>query len=78
MNGNSVSKISWLLIENWLRNPRNSLILVDEFNVNLTIVSRVFNHKIYITSIVNFKWIIDYMYFHTKVIIKNQSFADGK
>ena len=34
---NSVCKISWKLVENWLRNPRNSLILVDEFNVNLSI-----------------------------------------
>ena len=35
---NSVCEISWNLVENWLRNPRNSIILVDEFNVNLTIV----------------------------------------
>ena len=35
---NSVCKISWKLVENWLRNPRKSIILVDEFNVSLTIV----------------------------------------
>ena len=35
---NSVCKISWQLVVNWLRNPRNSFILVDVFNVNLTIV----------------------------------------
>ena len=35
---NSVCKISWKLVENWLRNPRNSIILVAEFIVNLTIV----------------------------------------
>ena len=34
---NSVFKISWKLVENWLRNQRNSLILVDEF-CDLTIV----------------------------------------
>ena len=39
---NSVCKISWKLVENWLRNPRKSIILVDEFNVNLTIVIRNF------------------------------------
>ena len=37
--GNSVCKISWKSVENCLRNQRNSIILVDEFNVNLTIVS---------------------------------------
>ena len=36
--GNSLCKISWKLDENWLRNQRNSIILVDEFNVDLTIV----------------------------------------
>ena len=35
---NSVCKISWKSVENWLINPRISLILVDEFIVNLTIV----------------------------------------
>ena len=34
---NCVCKISWKLVDNWLRNPRNSSILVNEFNVNLTI-----------------------------------------
>ena len=33
---NSVCEIAWQLVENWLRNPRNSIILVDEFYVNLT------------------------------------------
>ena len=33
---NSVFKIEWKLVENWMRNPRNSIILVDEFIVNLT------------------------------------------
>ena len=36
---NSVCEISWNLVEDWLRNPRNSIILVDEFNVNLTIMT---------------------------------------
>ena len=30
-------KLSWKLVQNWLRNPRNSFTLVHEFNVNLTI-----------------------------------------
>ena len=33
----SVCKISWKLVENWLRNPRNSLRLVVNFKGNLTI-----------------------------------------
>ena len=40
MDENSVCKISWELVENWLRNPRNSIILVDKFNVYLTIVKK--------------------------------------
>ena len=35
---NSVCKISWQLVKNWLRNPRNSFTMVDEFNVNLIII----------------------------------------
>ena len=35
---NSVCKISWNLVENWLRNPRNSFTLVGELNVNVTII----------------------------------------
>ena len=33
MSNGLTSKISWKLFENLLRNPRNSLILVDEFTL---------------------------------------------
>ena len=32
----TVWKMSWKLVQTWLRNPRNAFTLVNEFNVNLT------------------------------------------
>ena len=63
---NSVYKISWQLVENWLRNPRNSIILVDEFNVNLTIAMEIDNCD------KNRLWIHEYQ-IYTEYINKSNS-----